>query len=82
MIISKRECALEVDKKKPLSELTIFQIDQDKCNQCYNCIRNFACAAFYVEDGKVKIDPELCDGCSVCSEPLVCPFNAIEEVKT
>lgn len=82
VIISKRECALEVDKKKPLSELTIFQIDQDKCNQCYNCIRNFACAAFYVEDGKVKIDPELCDGCSVCSEPLVCPFNAIEEVKT
>ena len=78
VIISKRECALEADRKRSPSEMKIFQINQDKCTQCYNCIKNFSCAAFYFEDGKVKIDPELCDGCSVCTEPLVCPFNAIE----
>ncbi len=78
VIISKRECALEADRKRPPSEAKVFQIDQDKCTQCYNCVRNFSCAAFYTDDGKVYIDPELCDGCSVCSEPLVCPFNAIE----
>jgi len=78
VVISKRDCALEADRKKSPSEMKVFQIDQDKCNQCYNCVRNFSCAAFYTEDGKVYIDSELCDGCSVCSEPLVCPFNAIE----
>ena len=78
VVISKRECALEADKKKSPSETTVFTVNQDKCNQCYNCVRNFSCAAFYTEDGKVFIDGELCDGCSVCSEPLVCPFNAIE----
>ncbi len=78
VVISKRECALEADRKKSPSETKVFTINQDKCNQCYNCVRNFSCAAFYTEDGKVFIDGELCDGCSVCSEPLVCPFNAIE----
>ncbi len=81
VVISRRECALEADRKKPLSELKVFQVNQDKCTRCYNCIRNFSCAAFYTEEGRVKIDPELCDGCSVCSEPLVCPFNAIEVVE-
>ncbi len=78
VIISKRDCALEADRKKAPEEVKIYEVNQDKCKLCYNCVKNFACAAFYIEDGKVKIDPELCDGCSVCSEPLVCPFNAIE----
>lgn len=78
VVISRRECALEVDRKKSPAEMKVFTINQDVCNQCYNCVRNFSCAAFYTEGGKVYIDPELCDGCSVCSEPLVCPFNAIE----
>ncbi len=78
VIISDRECALEADRKKPKNEWKIFQVNQDKCKLCYNCVRNFTCAAFYIKDKKVYIDPELCDGCSVCSEPYVCPFNAIE----
>jgi len=78
VIISKRDCALEADRIKTQDEIKVYEVNQDKCKLCYNCVKNFACAAFYIEDGKVKIDPELCDGCSVCSEPLVCPFNAIE----
>jgi indolepyruvate ferredoxin oxidoreductase alpha subunit len=78
VIISKKECALIADRKKSPAETRVFQINQDKCSLCYNCVKNFACAAFYIEDGKVQIDPELCDGCGVCAEPLVCPFNAIE----
>ncbi|MCL5790120.1 MAG: indolepyruvate ferredoxin oxidoreductase subunit alpha [Candidatus Thermoplasmatota archaeon] len=78
VVISRRECALEADRKRSPADAKVFTINQDKCNQCYNCVKNFSCAAFYTEDGKVYIDGELCDGCSVCSEPLVCPFNAIE----
>lgn len=80
VIISDRECALEADRKKTKGEWKIFQVNQDKCKLCYNCVRNFTCAAFYIKDKKVYIDPELCDGCSVCSEPYVCPFNAIEVI--
>lgn len=78
VIISKRDCALNADRNRSPDEIKVFQVNQDKCNLCYNCVKNFACAALYVEDGIVNIDPELCDGCSVCSDPLVCPFNAIE----
>ncbi|MGC8563253.1 MAG: indolepyruvate ferredoxin oxidoreductase subunit alpha, partial [Thermoplasmata archaeon] len=78
VIISKRDCALEADRIKTQDEIKVYEVNQDRCKLCYNCVKNFACAAFYIEDGRVKIDPELCDGCSVCSEPLVCPFNAIE----
>ncbi|MEM0127479.1 MAG: indolepyruvate ferredoxin oxidoreductase subunit alpha [Thermoplasmatales archaeon] len=78
VIISRRECALEADRKKAPSEMRFFQVNQDKCNLCYNCVRNFSCAAFYIKDKRVYIDPELCDGCGVCAEDLVCPFNAIE----
>ncbi|MEM0127876.1 MAG: thiamine pyrophosphate-dependent enzyme, partial [Thermoplasmatales archaeon] len=78
VIISRRECALEADRKKTASETRYFFVNQDKCKLCYNCVRNFSCAAFYIKDKNVFIDPELCDGCGVCAEDLVCPFNAIE----
>ncbi|MEM3256593.1 MAG: indolepyruvate ferredoxin oxidoreductase subunit alpha [Thermoplasmatales archaeon] len=78
VIISKRECALEADRKKTASDIRYFNVNQDKCKLCYNCVRNFSCAAFYIKDKNVFIDPELCDGCGVCAEDLVCPFNAIE----
>lgn len=82
VIISRRICALEADRVRKPEEMKVFTVNQDKCTKCYNCVKNFSCAAFYLEDGQVKIDPELCDGCSVCSEPLVCPFHAIEEVQS
>ncbi len=80
VIISRKECALIADRKKGPEEMRVFTINQDKCKLCYNCVRNFACAAFYIEGKRIEIDPDLCDGCAVCAEPLVCPFNAIEEV--
>jgi len=78
VVISKRECALEADRKKASQEIKFYQVNQDKCKLCYNCVRNFSCAAFYIKDKRVYIDSELCDGCGVCAQDLVCPFNAIE----
>ena len=48
------------------------------CANCNNCIDNFACPALYLEEGRVMINEELCDGCGVCAE--LCPNDAIIEV--
>ncbi|MCZ7586549.1 MAG: FAD-dependent oxidoreductase [Deltaproteobacteria bacterium] len=45
------------------------------CETCRNCLDNFGCPAFYVEDGHVRIDAALCDGCGACV--MVCPNGAI-----
>lgn len=45
------------------------------CAACNNCLVNFGCPAFYGENGKVQIDPILCDGCGTCVQ--VCPNGAI-----
>ena len=37
--------------------------------------------ALFIENGEIQINPSICDGCGVCAEPPVCPFNAIEVKK-
>ena len=55
-----------------------FQMDQDSCTGCKQCIRELGCPAIVIEDGKVQIEPSLCFGCGLCSQ--VCKFGAIKEV--
>jgi indolepyruvate ferredoxin oxidoreductase alpha subunit len=83
VIIAKRECALLRDERMRKEGKWIrYQINQEKCTKCMNCVKNFTCPAIYVDsDGSVKIDPLLCDGCGVCSTSLVCGFHAIERVE-
>jgi NADPH-dependent glutamate synthase beta subunit-like oxidoreductase/ferredoxin len=49
------------------------------CGNCRTCIDLFGCPAFFVEEGRLHIDPELCMGCGVCAE--ICPNSAIVKVK-
>ena len=45
------------------------------CGNCRACIDLFGCPAFFVQDGRVNIDPALCNGCGVCAH--ICPNQAI-----
>ncbi|MBI4879352.1 MAG: FAD-dependent oxidoreductase [Planctomycetes bacterium] len=45
------------------------------CGNCRSCLDLFGCPAFYLEEGRIEIDPLLCSGCGVCAE--FCPNNAI-----
>lgn len=72
-IIFKAPC---VAVSKPAS---CFAVKEEKCIQCRKCIRDLGCPAIVTENGKVKIEPSLCFGCTLCAQ--VCPVNAIESIR-
>jgi indolepyruvate ferredoxin oxidoreductase, alpha subunit len=74
VIISQEICPLYGRRYKKPTGLT-FTVDRDKCKNHRTCVNKFACPAFFLEDGKVMIDENLCIGCAVCVQ--VCPEKAI-----
>jgi len=50
-----------------------------KCKNHKDCINELACPAFFIQNNRVKIDPALCVGCTVCAQ--ICPENAIAPLK-
>jgi indolepyruvate ferredoxin oxidoreductase alpha subunit len=76
VIIAHEMCALLASRLAPPKTRMVFEVDQDKCKQHRDCLRLFACPAFYLDGDLVKINPHLCIGCTVCSQ--VCPEKAIK----
>ena len=82
VVVSKSPCILLENrtKSKTRGEKIIYDIDEDKCDQCKICISRFGCPAFYSEEnGSIHIDGQQCNGCGVCVQ--ICPFNAIARKK-
>ncbi len=55
----------------------------ETCGQCANCracLDLFGCPAFYLEDGLIRINTELCNGCGACAD--FCPNGAIRPVES
>ncbi len=77
VIISKEICTLYAKGLKKLVGKP-FHISE-KCRNHRNCIDELACPAFYLEDDKVKIDPDICVGCTLCAQ--ICPERAILPLK-
>jgi indolepyruvate ferredoxin oxidoreductase alpha subunit len=77
VVISKEACTLfSRYLQKPLGKP--FYIS-DKCKNHRSCITDLGCPAFYIQNNRVKIDPAICTGCTVCAQ--VCPERAILPVK-
>jgi indolepyruvate ferredoxin oxidoreductase, alpha subunit len=74
VLISREPCPLHVARLKKTKKVT-FAIDQDKCKLHKTCISQWACPAFYMQNGRVYINPGLCNGCAVCVQ--LCSENAI-----
>ncbi|MDO5416912.1 MAG: indolepyruvate ferredoxin oxidoreductase subunit alpha [Lachnospiraceae bacterium] len=51
-------------------------IDQERCVQCRECIREIGCPALVMDGDAVRIAPSLCTGCGLCTQ--VCSVGAIE----
>ncbi len=80
VVVSKSPCILlEVQRMRRAGEkISLYLIDQEKCNQCKTCIGRFGCTAFYyADDGSIHIDETQCNGCGNCVE--ICPFDAISK---
>ena len=78
VIIAKQACTLfERSLKKHVGKP--FYVS-DKCKNHRDCINDLGCPAFFIEDEKVRINPALCSGCSVCAQ--ICPEHAILPLKS
>lgn len=54
------------------------KVNADKCKACKLCISKTSCPSLMVmPDGKAAIEPEDCNGCTICQQ--ICPFDAIEK---
>ena len=74
VIIAKAPCALLKGQKFP----NACAVNPDNCKKCGACMKIGCPAMTKGEDGKVKIDPTMCNGCGLCRN--YCKFNAIETV--
>ncbi|MEN2999913.1 MAG: indolepyruvate ferredoxin oxidoreductase subunit alpha [Acidilobaceae archaeon] len=78
VLVARGPCILEAvaEARESKVQRPLYFVEQDKCRACTICYNLFACPAILsLQDGKAKIDPNLCTGCGVCVD--VCPFDAI-----
>jgi indolepyruvate ferredoxin oxidoreductase alpha subunit len=79
VIISNEICPLFAKAVGKAKKAKPFQVNPDKCKNHRDCLNKLACPAMFLEGEQVKIDKNMCIGCSVCAQ--VCPENAITPVK-
>lgn len=75
VIITKAPCVL----LKGVKFTTKCRPVMDKCKKCGVCLKPGCPALTKNEDGTIKIDETMCNGCSLCMQ--LCKFDAIEEVE-
>ncbi len=72
VIIAKAPCALLKGQKFPY----ICKPIESNCVKCGMCLKIGCPALTKKEDGKIKIDQTMCNGCGLCKN--YCKFNAID----
>ena len=75
VIITKAPCVLLKGQKFP----NTCAVDPELCKKCGMCMKIGCPAMTRGEDGKVKIDATMCNGCGLCKN--YCKFGAIKTVE-
>jgi indolepyruvate ferredoxin oxidoreductase alpha subunit len=75
VIITKSPCVLLKGQKFPNACVA----DKEKCKKCGMCMKIGCPAITKDEDGYIKIDKTMCNGCGLCKN--YCKFGAIETVE-
>jgi indolepyruvate ferredoxin oxidoreductase alpha subunit len=63
------------------ADISCAGVDEEICIDCRLCVDRFGCPAMYVSEDRVAIDANLCNGCLVCTQELVCKKGAIRVVE-
>jgi len=79
VIISREYCPLFAKAIGERKRTRPFSVNANKCKNHRTCINELACPAMFLDGERVRIDRNLCTGCSVCAQ--ICPENAILPVK-
>ncbi len=77
MIVSRQACVLEPGQRWK-EKTVVAKVNAAKCDGCLVCVEEYGCPAFVAAEdgeGKMAIDPFLCNGCGSCR--VVCPRGAI-----
>ncbi len=77
VVIAKKKCTLYAKSLKQLKDRAFYV--SDKCTDHRTCINEIACPAFFIQEERVKINPDMCVGCATCSQ--ICPEKAILPLK-
>ena len=81
VVIARHPCMLKFTRearRKPGYQAKQVHIDQELCNQTYDCVASFGCPTFTRhKDGTVTINQDLCIGDGSCLQ--TCPSQAIEK---
>jgi len=77
VVIAREICTL-YGKSLKMPKMRPFYVS-NKCKNHKDCIDQLGCPAFFINKGRVNIDPDRCTGCALCAQ--VCPENAIRPVK-
>ena len=77
VVISREMCTLYAKGLKKAHGKPFYV--SEKCKDHRECINELACPAFLIKDNRVKIDPVICTGCTVCAQ--ICPEHAILPLK-
>ena len=75
VIIAKAPCALLKGQSFPY----LCSVDGDECRKCGACMKIGCPAMTKTADGKVRIDPVMCNGCGLCLS--YCKFGAIKRAE-
>jgi indolepyruvate ferredoxin oxidoreductase alpha subunit len=77
VLIDKNPCILRYKIRKPA-----MSVEDEKCTGCRACLK-VACMALGLtasgEKQKVRVDPNVCNGCGVCKQ--MCKFDAMHEIE-
>jgi len=77
VLIDRNPCILRYRIRKPA-----MHVDLGKCTGCRACLKVACMALGLTADGekqKVRVDPNVCNGCGVCKQ--MCKFDAMHEIE-
>ncbi|MCG2690697.1 indolepyruvate ferredoxin oxidoreductase subunit alpha [Candidatus Parcubacteria bacterium] len=75
VLIAQAPCPLHERTMPSYKRNRPYYVNLEKCRNHRDCVNKVACPAFYLENERVFIDANRCEGCAFCVQ--LCPENAI-----